>query len=170
MESKAQLFGHPVHQMLVVFPLGLLVTSVAFDLIHLFRDSTFAAWVAYALIAAGLIAGALAAPWGAIDWLAIPAGTRAKAIGAVHGGGNALVLLLFACSGWLRRELPHDAPALAYVLSFMGIALALVTAWLGGELVNRLGVGVSPHANLNARSSLDGPAEPAPEASAPRAR
>ena len=52
----------------------------------------------------------------------------------------------------------------AYLISFCGVALALVTAWLGGELVDRLGVGVSPNAHLNARSSLDGPADPAPMA------
>jgi uncharacterized membrane protein len=163
MESKVRLLGHPVHQMLVVFPLGLLGTSVAFDLIHIFGQGEFSARLAYGLIAAGLIAGAVAAPWGAIDWLAIPTGTRAKRIGALHGAGNALVLLLFLCSGVLRRGQPDVPPVHAYVLSFGGAALALVTAWLGGELVDRLGVGVSPNANLNARSSLDGPAEPARE-------
>ena len=104
MESKVKLFGHPLHQMLVVFPLGLLGASVVFDLIHLFGDSAYAAGVAYALIGAGLVAGLIAAPWGTVDWLSIPAGTRAKAIGALHGGGNLLVLLLFATSFWLRRD------------------------------------------------------------------
>lgn len=159
MESRVKLFGHPVHQMLVVFPLGLLGTSVVFDLIHLVADSTYAAGVAYALIAAGLIAGLLAAPWGTIDWLAIPAGTRAKSVGAMHGVGNVVVLLLFAASWWLRRDAVEQPPTFAWVLSFAGAALALVTAWLGGELVDRLGVGVSKNAHLNARSSLEGPAQ-----------
>jgi uncharacterized membrane protein len=159
MESKVKLFGHPVHQMLVVFPLGLLATSVVFDLIHLGTGSPFAASVASVLIVAGLIGGALAAPFGAIDWLNIPPQTRAKAIGAMHGGGNVVVLLVFAFSLWLRHERATDPPALACWLSFAGAALVLVTAWLGGELVDRLGVGVSPHAHLNARSSLEGPAE-----------
>jgi len=162
MESKVKLLGHPVHQMLVVFPLGLLGTSVVFDIIHLATASAFAASVAHALIVAGVIAGLLAAPFGTIDWLAIPQGTRAKAIGALHGGGNVLVLLLFACSWWLRQASPDNPPNVAWVVSFCGAALALVTAWLGGELVDRLGVGVSPYADLNARSSLDGPAEPRP--------
>ena len=52
-------------------------------------------------------------------------------------------------------------PTLAWGLSFAGAGLSLVTAWLGGELVDRLGVGVSQHAHLDARSSLQGPAEPA---------
>lgn len=167
MESKVRVFGHPLHQMLVVFPLGLLATSVVFDLIHLIGGSASAATVSYALIAAGLVGGLIAAPWGTIDWLAIPRGTRAKAIGAMHGGGNVVVLLLFAASWWLRGGQATQPPTLAWALSFAGAALALVTAWLGGELVDRLGVGVSPHAHLNARSSLDGPAEPVREAAAP---
>lgn len=167
MESKVRVFGHPLHQMLVVFPLGLLATSVVFDLIHLIGGSASAATVSYALIAAGLVGGLIAAPWGTIDWLAIPRGTRAKAIGAMHGGGNVVVLLLFAASWWLRGGQATQPPTLAWVLSFAGAALALVTAWLGGELVDRLGVGVSPHAHLNARSSLDGPAEPVREAAGP---
>jgi uncharacterized membrane protein len=162
MESKVKLLGHPVHQMLVVFPLGLLGTSVVFDLIHLATASAYCASVAYALIVAGVIAGLLAAPFGTIDWLSIPQRTRAKAIGALHGGGNLVVVLLFACSWWLRHARIDDPPAVAWVVSFCGAALALVTAWLGGELVDRLGVGVSPYADLNARSSLDGPAEPRP--------
>jgi len=159
MESKVKLFGHPLHQMLIVFPLGLLGTSVVFDLMYLLGGYRNGGTIAYGLIAAGLVGGLLAAPWGTIDWLSIPAGTRAKSIGAMHGGGNVVVLLLFAASWWLRRgvEAPAGPPTTAWVLSFCGAALSLVTAWLGGELVDRLGVGVSPNAHLNARSSLDGP-------------
>lgn len=169
MESKAKLFGHPLHQMLVMFPLGLLGASVVFDLLYLLGGYEGGAMVAYALIAAGCVAGLLAAPWGTIDWLALPKGTRAKAIGALHGGGNVVVLLLFGASWWLRYQAGEaPPPTAAWVASFCGTALALLTAWLGGELVNRLGVGVSPHAHLDARSSLDGPAEPATAAEAAR--
>ena len=159
MESRAKLLGHPIHQMLVVFPLGLLGTSVAFDLIHIVRDSAFAAAVSYMLICAGLIAGLLAAPFGYIDWRGVPPNTRARAIGAMHGFGNVGVLVLFALSWWVRRAAPEAPPISAFILSFAGAGLSLVTAWLGGELVDRLGVGVSPNAHVNARSSLDGPAD-----------
>ena len=141
MDSKAKLFGHPIHQMLVVFPLGLLGTSVVFDLLHLALDNDLMAQVAYYLISAGIIAGLIAAPFGTIDWLAIPKGTRAKSIGAMHGVGNLLVVALFAASWWMRREAPAAAGAAEVALSFGGAALSMVTAWLGGELVDRLGVG-----------------------------
>ena len=154
MESRTRLFGHPVHQMLVVFPLGLLGASVAFDLLYRGLDNGQMAVVAHYLIAAGLIAGVVAAPFGTIDWLAIPSGTRAKSVGALHAGGNLVVLALFAASWWLRRNAPEAPSVLAHVLSFGGALLSLVTAWLGGELVDRLGVGVSEGAHLDAPSSL----------------
>lgn len=164
MESKVRVLGHPLHQMLVVFPLGLLGTSVVFDLIHLIGGGQTAGTVSYMLISAGLVAGALAAPWGTIDWLAIPRGTRAKAIGGLHGAGNVVVLVLFGASWWLRWQQPDHLPTtVAWLISFCGAAVSMATAWLGGELVDRLGVGVSPNANLNARSSLEGPAEPPAE-------
>jgi len=155
--------------MLIVFPVGLLLASLAFDVIHLAADSAVAATVAHALIATGVIAGLLAAPWGAVDWHALPANTRAKRVGAAHGAGNVLVLVLFAASGWLRSAAPEAPSALALGLAFAGALVLLLTAWLGGELVDRLGVGVSPHANLDARSSLEGPALPPMHANEPRA-
>ena len=154
MESKAKLLGHPIHQMLIVFPLGLLVTAVVFDIIYLINDN--GAWSdrAYYMIAAGIIGGLLAAVFGAVDWLGIPSGTRAKSIGLLHGVGNVVVVALFAISWLLRRGETTDPGALALVLSFVGVALGAVTGWLGGELVDRLGVGVYPNAHLNAPSSL----------------
>lgn len=154
MESKARLFGHPIHQMLVVFPLGLLGASVAFDALAVALDSARMSMVAYYLIAGGLIGGLLAAPFGLIDWMAIPKGTRAHRIGAMHGGGNVVVLLLFAGSWWLRQDAMTAPVWQAYVLSVGGVLVSGVTAWLGGELVDRLGVGVSEGANLNAPSSM----------------
>jgi uncharacterized membrane protein len=154
MESKTRLFGHSVHQMLIVFPLGLLATAVVFDVIYFVANASVFAVCAYWLVVAGLVGGALAAPFGLIDWLAIPKGTRAKRVGAAHGLGNVIVLTLFLISALLRSEQPTSPPALAYLCSFAGACLALVTAWLGGELVSRLGVGVYSHANLDAPSSL----------------
>jgi len=154
MESRAKLLGHPIHQMLIVFPLGLLAMALVFDIIHLATNVGYWSEVAYWMIAAGLIGGLLAAPFGFIDWLAIPAGTRAKRIGAWHGGGNLVVVLLYAASWWFRRTNPQDPMMLAYVLSFGGGLIALVTGWLGGELVDRLAVGVDPGAHVDAPSSL----------------
>lgn len=153
MRARVRFLGHSVHQMLVVFPLGLLATAVLFDVIHLVSDSATMAAVAYWMMAAGLVGGALAAPFGFADWLSIPARTRAKRIGALHGLGNVVVLALYATSFLVRDR--NYAPGLGEMIwSFGGAGVALVTAWLGGELVDRLGVGVDEDANLNASNSL----------------
>lgn len=140
--------------MLVVFPLGLLGASVVFDIVYLFTRNAEFTTVAYWTLAAGLLGGLLAAPFGFLDWLKLPAGTRAKRIGAMHGGGNLILVVLFAASWLLRAEPPAAVPGLALALSFAGVGLALVTAWLGGELVVRHAVGIHDDAGLNAESSL----------------
>jgi uncharacterized membrane protein len=169
MHAKARLFGHPIHQMLIVFPLGLLGTSLLFDILYLATGGEHWALASYYMIAAGILSGLLAAPFGLIDWLSIPGGTRAKRIGGLHGGGNVVVLLLFALSWFLRRDLPTDPSGLEIGLSALGVLLALCTGWLGGELVDRLGVGVDEGANVDAPSSLSGRSahQPAPAPAAP---
>lgn len=154
MHAKARLFGHPIHQMLIVFPLGLLGTSLLFDILYLATGGEHWALVSYYMIAAGIISGLVAAPFGLIDWLAIPSETRAKRIGLLHGGGNVVVLLLFVLSWFLRRDLPTAPGGLEIGLSAVAVLLALVTGWLGGELVDRLGIGVDEGAHVNAPSSL----------------
>lgn len=154
MESRAKLFGHPIHQMLIVFPLGLLATSVIFDLFFDVTGNTRWSDAAFYMIGAGIVSGLIAAVFGLIDYLAIPPGTRAKSVGAMHGAGNVVVLLLFTGSWFLRWSDPAESGTLAYLCSYAGAGLALITGWLGGELVDRLGVGVDDGANLNAPSSL----------------
>ena len=154
MESRAKVLGHPIHPMLIVFPLGLLITAVIFDVIRLVTGNGYWAEVAYWMIAAGIIGGLVAAVPGVIDWASIPAGTRAKRVGLLHGIGNVVVVLLFAWSWLLRSNAPQEPESLALILSFAGAALGGVTGWLGGELVDRLGVGVDDGAHLDSPNSL----------------
>jgi uncharacterized membrane protein len=156
MKAKARLFGHPIHQMLIVFPLGLLATSLFFDIARLSSGNPQWGLISYWLIAVGILSGLVAAVFGLIDWLAIPPDTRAKRIGRLHGIGNVVVVGLFAASWFLRRDDPGNPEGAAITLSVLAVLLALVTGWLGGELVDRLAVGVDEGANLNAPSSLTG--------------
>ena len=157
MESRAKFAGHAVHPMLIVFPLGLLATALVFDVVYVLTHNASFASVAYWNIAAGIIGGLLAAVFGLVDWLAVPGGTRAKAIGLWHGLGNVVVVGLFAVS-WLVRwgDSAHLPGTLAFVLEPVAMVLALGTGWLGGELVERLGVGVDEGAHLDAPNSLSG--------------
>src|ERR687889_68414 len=157
MESRAKLLGHPIHPMLIVLPLGLFIGAVLFDAAYLWRGTPAFAHTSYWNIAAGIVGGLLAAVFGLIDWLAIPSGTRAKRIGLLHGGTNVVVVLIFAVV-WLMRGSTPDATVTTnlFLLEVVALALGSVAGWLGGELVDRLGVGVDDGAHLDAPNSLSG--------------
>jgi uncharacterized membrane protein len=157
MESRAKLLGHPIHPMLIVLPLGLFIAAVVFDGLYLWRDSSIFATVSFWNIAAGIVSGLAAAVFGLIDWLAIPADTRAKRIGLLHGGSNVVVVLMFSAVWWMRADIADHVPTTTvFLLEVAALALGSVAGWLGGELVDRLGVGVDDGAHLDAPSSLSG--------------
>src|ERR1044071_7699156 len=107
MNSHVKLLGHPLHPMLVVYPLGLLSVAVIFDIIFMITKNTVFPNVSYWMIAAGIIGGLLAAVVGFTEWLSIPNNSRAKSIGGMHGLGNLVIVLLFVGSWWLRRGDPN---------------------------------------------------------------
>jgi uncharacterized membrane protein len=161
-ESRIKLLGHPVHPMLIVYPLGLLSMAVIFDIVYVLTGNGDLATFSFWALVAGIIGGLAAAVFGFIDWLAIPADTRARRIGLFHGGGNLVVVFAFALSLAARWNQPAYLPSVVpLVLAIAGGLIAILTAWLGGELVYRLRVGVDDEANLNAPNSLaeDGPVE-----------
>jgi uncharacterized membrane protein len=155
MESRVKIFGHPVHPMLIVLPLGLFVAAIVFDAIYLSRGFSTVRPVGFWNIGGGIIGGLIAAIFGFIDWLAIPARTRAKSIGIWHALSNVAAIVVFAFVFWARYYRPGFAttPGM-FVVQICALILALVGGWLGGELVDRLGVGIDDHANLNAPNSM----------------
>ncbi|MEH0843616.1 DUF2231 domain-containing protein [Micromonospora sp. CPCC 205711] len=159
MESRLKVLGHPVHPMLVMFPVALLVTGTIFDLVDTVGGPDFLAEVAYWNITVGLVGGLLAAAAGSFDLLAIPASTRAKRVALTHAAANVAVILLFAAVWVVRLNADSRAAGGALIaIELVGVAILGVSAWLGGELVDRLGVGVDPEAGLDAPSSLRPPA------------
>ena len=138
MKARLRIAGQPVHHMLIVFPLGLLATSFFFDLAWLAMGRGELAIVSSWMIFAGVIGGLIASLFGLVDWLAIPRGTRAWILGAWHGGGNALVAVLFAISWAMRRDIPSHPEATAIALSAGGVLLSVITGWLGGVLADRM--------------------------------
>jgi uncharacterized membrane protein len=140
-----------------LLPLGLFIGAVVFDAIYLWRGSSTIATVGYWNIAGGIVGGLLAALFGLIDWLAIPAGTRAKAIGLWHAGSNVLAILGFAFVWWTRYSGGHLATTSGlFTIEVVALLFGAVGGWLGGELVDRLGVGVDSGANLDAPNSMAG--------------
>ncbi len=156
MAGKINLLGHPVHPMVIVFPLGLLPSAVICDIIYLVRHNPNWGHISYWLIAAGVISGLFAAIFGFADWLALDSGTRAKRIGLWHSIVNEIMLVLFAISWWLRRPAPDQPTTMAITLGIIALLFGGLGGWFGGELVYRLSVGVDFDAHVNSPNSLSG--------------
>ncbi|GLY51425.1 DUF2231 domain-containing protein [Lentzea sp. NBRC 102530] len=158
MRSRVRAAGHAVHPILIVFPLGLLTTAVGFDVLYLVTERGSFAFTSAHLIAAGLLMGVVTAATGWLDWwLVVPRGTRARRIGLLHGVVNAAVLVVFAVSWALRLGAPDWGPTWpAVIAGWLGLLAGGLGGWLGGELVERLGVSVEEDAHVDAPSSLSG--------------
>jgi uncharacterized membrane protein len=133
-----------------------LATAVVFDAVYLIGHIETMRTVAYWMLVAGILGGLMAAPFGWIDWWAIPRNTRAARVGLIHGLTMMGAVVLFAGSWWMRFTTPDQPLPWAYVLSYVAALMAVVGGWLGGELVVRLGVGVYSGAHLDAPNSLTG--------------
>jgi len=144
--STAAVAGHPVHPMLIPYPIAFLTTALVTDAAaRRTRDpfwSRTSSWLLGAGIASGLAAGAV----GAVDYCTIRR-AREKPVGRLHAWGNPLALGLAAANLAARSRRSRGAPVTAadLALSFATAALVGVTGWAGAELSYRHMVGVSGH-------------------------
>lgn len=144
MKSKATLAGHPIHPMLIPFPLALWATSFVVDILFYFLRHPTLLVVAKFMIAAGCLGAIAAAIFGIIDWLSIKNGD-VKKVANWHARLNIAALVVFAISLLLRMgrysELVGRKLTIPFLLSLVGVILITISGWLGGELVFRYGVG-----------------------------
>jgi uncharacterized membrane protein len=154
-ESHSKVAGHATHPMLVTLPLGLLMAAAVFDVARLITDDDRWAHAAFHALAAAVVTGLVAMVPGFIDYRHVPADTRARRVGRLHAIGNIALVAMLALSWLARRGTDDHRPtAIALGLSFGAALLSAATGWLGGELHQRLGVGIDPGAYADAPSSL----------------
>ena len=141
MKSHAAVASHPLHAMLIPFPFGLLVGSVAFDAIGLVGHLPTFWLVGYYMLAAGIITALVAAIPGIIDYATtVPPRSSAKKRAATHGLTNSFAVALFATAWFTRSSATPDLMAL--MLEVGGAAVLSSGAWMGGTLVYRNQIGV----------------------------
>jgi uncharacterized membrane protein len=144
MGTPASIARHPIHPMLVVFPLGLLLTAVLFDILLLATGQSLWRTLAFYNLAAGIIGGLVAAVPGFIDYLTLRG--PARRIGTWHLVVNVLSLIVFAVSFLLRTQTGAQwvppSSSLPQALSMVGAVVLGVGGWLGGHLVYVHGMGV----------------------------
>jgi len=121
-----------------MFPLGLFTMAVLFDLGNLLGGPDILGALAYWNIIGGLLGGVLVALAGAIDLMLLRTGIRAKRTGVLLALVNMGVLLLFAVILMLRmRTTDRVAGGGVLAIEVLSLAVAVYSAWYGGELVNR---------------------------------
>jgi uncharacterized membrane protein len=164
-ESAAQVAQHPLHPMLVPFPIAFLIATWACDLAFWASGNPFWANVAVWALGAGVVTGAVAAVAGLADFLG-SARIRALTEAWQHFLGNAAILVLAFINLYLRCSATAvDAAVLpaGIVLSTIVAGMLLYTGWKGGEMVYRHRVGVramSPFATMDVPSETAAPQWP----------
>jgi uncharacterized membrane protein len=145
MASPASIGGHPIHPMLIPFPIALWVFSLVADVIYLWRSNPVWKSIAFYTLLAGIIGGAAAAVPGFIDWLSLKDKTVVN-IANWHARLNVIALLIFIGSFFLRTTTGADLVGVGYAiplaLSALGVVLITISGWLGGEMVFKHGVAV----------------------------
>jgi uncharacterized membrane protein len=145
MYSKVKIFGHPVHPMLVAFPVAFYTATLFCYIVYYLNQNIF--WFKVAVVAnsAGVIMAVVAAIPGFVDWLFIPSDSRAKKTGLFHMICNVLALVCFGITAWLQCsnwDEENPAVGIAIVLTALGFILTLAAGFLGWTLVQRHHVGV----------------------------
>ena len=161
-ESAITVIGHPLHTMLVHFPIALVMATLGCDVLYWYAGDPF--WVRAGLWAAGATfwSALAAAAVGTLELLGVP-GIRQRIASWSHGVA-AMTLLAVAAANWRLRVLaPDDILPHALLLSLMGAAYAAFAGFHGGKLVFEHGVGTS----LAAEAGSARPSDPPDHASHP---
>jgi uncharacterized membrane protein len=141
--STARIGIHPIHPMLVHFPIvlftGALITDITYWRTADMMWADFSAW----LLTIGVILGVLAAIAGLIDFIASPL-IRAQRAAWLHLVGNAVALVLAVFNAFIHtRDAWTSVVPTGVILSAVVVIILLFTGWLGGSLVYGHGVGVA---------------------------
>jgi uncharacterized membrane protein/nitrite reductase/ring-hydroxylating ferredoxin subunit len=142
MKSTASLQGHPLHPLLIAFPVAFFTGTLVCDVAGLLNRQEFLWQMGRYLELAGIVSGAAAAIPGVIDFIyTVPPQSSAKSRAAKHGSLNAAMLILFAIAAIIRKS-TASMPVAA--LEAAGFILLLIAGWMGGVLVYRNQIAVNP--------------------------
>ncbi|MCW3127930.1 MAG: hypothetical protein JWO03_3588 [Bacteroidetes bacterium] len=146
MYSKVKILGHPIHPMIVAFPVAFYTGTLVTNIIYACTLNSFWFKAALACNIAGVAAALLAAVPGFIDWLAIPSSKGAKKTGLYHMAANVSALVLFTINIFIQYNRMDDVQPEAtasIIICAAGFVLTIVAGFLGWTLVQNHHVGVS---------------------------
>jgi uncharacterized membrane protein/nitrite reductase/ring-hydroxylating ferredoxin subunit len=142
MKSKVNIKSHPLHPILVAFPIAFFTGTLIFDILGYVQGRDDLRHTAYLLELAGMISAVLAAIPGTIDFLfTVPPQSSGKKRAAKHGLTNVTNLLLFSAA-WVYRQSDDASMVVVLGIEIVGFILLLMAGWMGGTLVYRNLIGV----------------------------
>ena len=143
-KSTARIAGHPLHPMIVPFPIAFFIGALGCDLTYLKEVNLVWFMFSELLLGAGLVMAVFAAIAGVMDFTGEKR-IRNLGIAWLHAGGNIIVVLLEAYNLYMRYTTGPVSMDTGLILSVIAVITLLGTGWLGGEMVFRYGVGVADH-------------------------
>ena len=154
MRTPARILDHPIHPMLIPFPIGLWTFALVADVVYRFTADPMWLTMAFWTMLGGTIGAALAAVPGLIDFLSLT-DRRAVRTGTIHLTLNLVIVALFVANLVLRAT-GRAATTLPFVLSVVGVGLLLVSGWFGWQLIYGHGVAVAPEIEIRERECARG--------------
>lgn len=144
--STAKIADHPIHPMLVPFPIVCFIMTLILDILYV-RGDTGVAGATNWLLGVGLVTGALAAVAGLTDFLG---DDRVRGLGDAlkHMLANVTAVVLEIVNFALRLKNPDFIASTGVYISVVVALILLYSGWKGGNLVFRHGVGVHDSSNL----------------------
>ena len=140
--STASIAGHPIHPMLVPIPITCFIATFITDIVYAKTANMLWADMSAWLLAIGLIVSIFAVIAGLMDFIG---DRRVRALGSawIHGVGNGVALLLAIVNSFVHsRDAYTSVVPTGLILSGLVVLILIITAWTGGEMVYRHGVGV----------------------------
>ncbi len=141
---KVTISGHPIHMMLIHFPIAFLPLSALLDIFSIIYDSNYLAELAFYSLVLGTTLGIFAAGFGAIDLIKIKNDQAILKTALLHGGLNVLWLMIFGVvAGIQLKQFPEIKILNFWVIILKALIMVglFYSNFLGGELVLRYGVG-----------------------------
>jgi len=147
--STAQIAGHPIHPMLVPFPIAFFTATLVCDLVYRQNADPFWFTATQYLLAGGIVMALVAAIAGFTDFLG-DGRIRALAIAWAHMVGNLVLVLIQAFNWYLRDDMGAAAVVpTGLLLSVLAVLLMLFNGWLGWEMVYRKRVAIAEEGEIS---------------------
>lgn len=145
MKNTARIAEHPLHPMLIPFPIGLFVTSFIFDMIYLSTRDLLWYQISYYMILAGIIGALLAAVPGFIDYFTVRMSDEARSTATKHMLVNLGIVVLFILNLINRYDFraADDSPlTVSIILSAAALLGLMYSGWMGWNLIYKHGIAV----------------------------